>query len=400
MTTLYLRSSGGTGVIGDKFPVTLSTTPVIDVPSSGNGGVNHAVLDLLTATGGSGTAPSSCPTIGGPLSDPGILAWQFRTPPLASAVTISGTISFDLWPVESSMSANAAVRVVLWKQSPDGTMTLIVNSTVGTEMGTSAAQQSWTATPTSTACAIGDVLVLAVYIDDATSTTMGNGYTASLWLNGLEGSNYDSQIRTTETLSFSGLPGGTVVNLLDTASDISGAGSLKAWTDTPGSVVTKSVDTVNSPSFAQWTDSSGGNALSWYTPQVQAITIAGQFTAQFYASISDPPGGYAACLVRVYKTDSDGSNPVQIGQGRSTSLPAGYGLVTARGQINGSLTDGQRILIRVFTASVRHELLQLSGWVAYMQLNDATYTSSLKFPATLTEYSSGPAPTDYWGVAA
>lgn len=99
------------------------------------------------------------------------------------AVTISGTISFSIDALESSMSANATVGFRVCRYSAAGAFIsdVVADANAGhkddAELGTSASTRTWTATPTSTAFSAGDILVVIPHAD--ASGTMGDGYTVT-----------------------------------------------------------------------------------------------------------------------------------------------------------------------------------------------------------------------------
>lgn len=138
------------------------------------------------------------------------LAWF--TKPLAG-VTISGTISFTLPAgVESSMNANAGLQVKVERCDNAGAViSTVVNSEKGTELPTSAASQSWTASPTSTTLNTGDRLKITVFGNDV--GTMGSGFTF--------GFNYGDD---SSTATFR-----AIVNFTETLTEDSGTSEQKFW---------------------------------------------------------------------------------------------------------------------------------------------------------------------------
>jgi len=122
---------------------------------------------------------------------------------LAADVTISGTVTFDMYAYESSMSANATVAVIVTRLDKTGAVvSTIVDSSFGTELGTSNALKTWTATPTSTNMLKGERLRIVVYIDDATAVTMAVGYTAYVAYAGTVAGEGASRVQFNETFSF------------------------------------------------------------------------------------------------------------------------------------------------------------------------------------------------------
>jgi len=131
----------------------------------------------------------------------------FLSAPLSSAVTISGTITPNLWVKESNAAANGALRFEVFWWSPTGGLQSIGVSTDGgmTECGTSyAVRTTPTLTPTSTSFAVGDRVGAAFYIDDGNGVTMASGYNVYLdWGGATAGLDGDSYLTFTEALSFS-----------------------------------------------------------------------------------------------------------------------------------------------------------------------------------------------------
>lgn len=127
---------------------------------------------------------------------------EWISPPLAAAVTISGTITFNMCGLESNAMANAGFGVVVQRLSNTGAIvSTIVDSVQGTELGTANARRTWTATPTSTAMQKGDRFRIRVYFDDA-GGTMVSGYTLTLTYDGTTANTGDSNVDFAETITF------------------------------------------------------------------------------------------------------------------------------------------------------------------------------------------------------
>lgn len=128
--------------------------------------------------------------------------------PLSSGVTISGTITPNIWGFESAAQCNCAFRyeVLRWAVDQGGIVsTLGISTDSGvSEWGTSAAvRTSPTLTPTSTAFLTGDRIILVIYNDDGNGVTEASGRTWTLRWNGATGVDGDSYLSFTETISFS-----------------------------------------------------------------------------------------------------------------------------------------------------------------------------------------------------
>jgi hypothetical protein len=156
---------------------------------------------------GSGISSSSTNTVTGPTS--GVqCTWNVNGNPLSwwsktlTGVTISGTITFNVWGSENSMSANSGLQVILDRCDGSGSfISQIVNSEKGTELPTSNAAQNWTASPTSTTLATGDRIRCRVYGNDA-GGTMATGFRTIISFGSTSGGvDGDSFITFTETIT-------------------------------------------------------------------------------------------------------------------------------------------------------------------------------------------------------
>jgi hypothetical protein len=128
--------------------------------------------------------------------------------PLASGVTISGTITPNLWGLESANQCNCGARyeVLRWSVAAGGIVSSLGISTDGgvTEWGTSAAVRTApTLTPTSTAFSVGDRIALVIYNDDGNGVTEGQNRNWTLDYDAGTGVDGDTYLSFTETLSFS-----------------------------------------------------------------------------------------------------------------------------------------------------------------------------------------------------
>ena len=146
-------------------------------------------------------------TVAGPTAgvELGSTPSEWISHPLDQAVTISGTITVNLWAVESSMNANVAINVVIERLDETGAIiSTIAQSARTTELGNTdppASAQNFTVTPTSTNMEKGDRIRLRIYGDDA--GTMGSGFTFKCYIHGTTAAaNGDSYIEFTETFGF------------------------------------------------------------------------------------------------------------------------------------------------------------------------------------------------------
>ncbi len=129
--------------------------------------------------------------------------------PLSAGVTISGTITPNLWGLESNANCNCGARyeVLRWSVATGGIVSSLGISTDGgvTEWATSVAvRTSPTLTPTSTAFLAGDRIVIIIYNDDGNGVTEGSGRTWRFDYHGATpGADGDTYLGFTESISFS-----------------------------------------------------------------------------------------------------------------------------------------------------------------------------------------------------
>lgn len=128
--------------------------------------------------------------------------------PLASGVTISGTITPNLWGLESAAQCNCGARyqILRWSAATGGIVSSLGISTDSgvTEWGTSAAVRSAPPlTPTSTALSAGDRIVMVIYNDDGNGVTEASGRTWTLDYDAGTGVDGDTYLSFTEAISFS-----------------------------------------------------------------------------------------------------------------------------------------------------------------------------------------------------
>jgi hypothetical protein len=183
-TRLYLRST-----TWDTNRYKLSTTPGTAVATKT---VNTATAAQVQWTDGAGGS-----------------AIEWCSDPLSSSATISSAVTFNIWAVESNMSANAGARARLYKVSND--------RATWTEMGggpwddnvefpypTTRAAHSWTGTPTSNnALSAGDRIGVRLFLDDNCGVALVNGYTATLGFDDdVASADGDTYIETVENLTF------------------------------------------------------------------------------------------------------------------------------------------------------------------------------------------------------
>jgi hypothetical protein len=154
----------------------------------------------------SGTAPCYIQNgTGGATSD--YLIWM--SPPLSSAVTISGNIDYNFWAKESQNGMNASIEftILRWSLHDQGIVSTVQVAGFGAEMSTSiaAAKTIAAAAPTSTAFAAGDRIVITVEIVNPPALTLNQNGTRTVTLayDGTSGASGDSYVNFADTFTFS-----------------------------------------------------------------------------------------------------------------------------------------------------------------------------------------------------
>lgn len=122
-----------------------------------------------------------------------------------NAVTISGSITYNIRALESANQANYGLSSALYKVAAGNGAATRFNSSVSntnpTELGTSESAQIWSFAPTSTAFADGDMLALMlVYV--AKGGTSASGRTSTgFWAGTTSGASGDTFLTFTETIT-------------------------------------------------------------------------------------------------------------------------------------------------------------------------------------------------------
>lgn len=210
-TTLYLTNSSfttgqpgciGTGGTVGKTIYTLKT-------SRGSGVVGSTIGTALAATEPQFTAASR-PAV-----------WV--TEPIDAAFTLSGTTTWNIWGIESNMSANAGWRVYVRRIDSQGALIapVVDNYNNLVEIGLTDTATNFTHTPTSTSFVKGDRLMISVHLGDA-SQSMAAGYTVTMNYNGTTAAaSGDTYVTFTENFGFvTAAPAGSVIYLTDTDSGL------------------------------------------------------------------------------------------------------------------------------------------------------------------------------------
>jgi hypothetical protein len=162
----------------------------------------------LSTTAGSGVAPlGEITTIASATEiqwknngEVELLEWISGRAPVGG-FTLSGTMTFSIWARENNMNANCGARSKVFKRTAAGVETLIGGPyNDGVEFGTAAAEMVWTGTPTSTAFAENDRLIVRYYITNI--GTMAGGFVCSIDYGAADATTGDSFFQINENVTF------------------------------------------------------------------------------------------------------------------------------------------------------------------------------------------------------
>ena len=362
---------------------------------SGSGG---GPAGILRTTRGSGVTSQDATTTTGPTAGVDI-AGEFVTEPVSADVTISGVITANIWAAENNMSANVAINFVVEVLRADGTSATIVRSARVTEVAvTTRAVNNFTATPGAGVLVNkGDRIRVRFFGDDA--GTMAAGFSFQVGYSGTTAAaDGDTYITFTENFSFMAAPTGTDIYLTDTASDVVTASvDRRAWTSRGAGVQTDVVDPSGGAAF-QWTDTAGGTEVDWFTPQLQAFTLADMIECNLRLAEANASGLQGSHpRVEIARVNADGTNPVVFGtwmgdgkdgvQGLPPAVTEGAYTVWVSGD-DLVFSNGHRIRIRLIAdlykmvpSREEHVTLWYAGTSA-----GASGDSWIKLNQTVTEY--------------
>src|SRR5688572_22296204 len=117
-----------------------------------------------------------------------------------TGITVSGTVSVNLWGSESGSSVNARFRVDLHVYRAGSELAAFGTGRMAAELSTSNVVRTFNITPTSTALQAGDRLVIRVYAEHNTAgSAMGTGTVASHY-NAAVGTDGDAFVSFTENI--------------------------------------------------------------------------------------------------------------------------------------------------------------------------------------------------------
>lgn len=165
-----------------------------------------ATTALLSATLTNGSVVEAWPgttyalpasTAGGNINSSIVNVWI--TNPL-SAVTVAGSITVNLRALEDNAMANYGVGAEIYRLS-SGTLTRIGINNSTTELGTSEAARSFTISPTSTALASGDQLVIVPFFLAVGGAASGGFNSNCFWNGPTSAASGDTFVTFTETIT-------------------------------------------------------------------------------------------------------------------------------------------------------------------------------------------------------
>lgn len=414
-TTLFLRGSAGDGAFVSGVHRGTNTAKL-------NGSTSGwAPLLAHTSRGNSTIAEGSdnTSTVAGATSGVEVVSGSFPLEwislPLDAGVTISGTITVNLWALESNMSANVAINAIIDRLDSTGAIVSTIAQTARTtEVAvTTATVNNFTVTPTSTAMLKGERIRIRVYGDDA--GTMASGFTFAVNYGRNTGAaNGDSFITFNETFGFqTSDPAGSTLYLTDVAGPAVGASVEKEmWTargDGVNSIVVNTTAGWTAP--IQWTNTAGGTAVEWYSKPLQAFTLAGVVKLNLRAleSSSNAESGIRAELA-VCNDDGSGAavwaaaSIISIaslgGASTSSGTDTAGELTTSEAAVVGYLAGsdvavsaGQRLRLRVFIDdNARTSMVTAHTCTLFYDgtSGGASGDSFITLPQSVTEYVPGP----------
>jgi hypothetical protein len=351
----------------------------------------------LSTTQGTGGTTSQATSVAGPTS--GIEVGSpdsWISPPLDADVTISGTITFNLWASEINMNDNCAVNCVIQRVDSTGAIaSTVVTTARTTEVAlTTATVNNFTATPTSTAFNKGDRIRMRVFADDA--GTMGSGGGMTFNFDGNAASLADSFVTFNETFGFLTTdPTTTTIYPTDTASDIdpggAGTDTMEMWTSQGSSEVSGRMVTTAGWGAPQQglSGGAGSNLIEWFSKPLSAFTLAGP-VLMVHRAAEDDVAANASIRAELAVCANNGTL-VSVWAGTSyptemTTTAADYSYYLAGDDT--AITNGQRLRLRVFVDDCSTIPMVTGHYVLTYRSGTANGTY-LTFGQTLTEFVAG-----------
>lgn len=397
-TTLYFRGAPwGSGNEYGKW------SPGTNLANLAGSNVGWSVFRWHT-TRGAASDNVTRTTIAGPTQglEMGSAYNHWNCAPFTADTTISGTITANLRFATANVTANTISRVIVERVDTEGVIQdTIVDTTDTVEHHSATTEQAynWTASVTSTLVHKGEFLRCRVVIDDTSvGDAMQSGHVITFYNSGpTAGASGDSYITFSTTLPLpTDFPtAGTVVYPTSTDSDVNPGGvtAKRAWTTAGFGSITATLNSVAgwTPPL-QWTNSAGGTAIEWFTPQLEAVTLGGSVKIDQRGLESAAPVN-AAPRCEIAVCNSDGTSPVIWGV---RSSPTEFGTTDANQVyvVSGddvSIIQGQRIRIRFYADEPGPSAMGSGGSISMTynaNVSGAGFTF-LTFPVTLVEFVGG-----------
>ena len=418
--------ASGTGTVYNAEPT--PTTPptklyMTDVDTNFTTGNNDTTLQgassgwismALSPSRGNGVGSEQVVTVLGPVSGLEVgaatpLPAVWYSPPLASSVTISGSITWNLWADQNSGIANATIGGILEVvNGATGAFTEIDRATYGPELVIDAGGGSdpcnFSETPgAGVLCNKGDRLRVRVYADDATAVTMAASFQVGFdYAADMVGSRGDSWVGLNETITFVSEPAGTQMFLTNAASAVSTASvDLEARPSRGSGVVTGDTTQVAGwTSPLQATSTGGGTVIDWFTRPLGAFTLSGAARVNARTQISSGTGTSGSSVrCEIARVEADGSSATIWGVANSwpevgTSQAVQSFLV---GGDDLAVSDGQRLRLRFFFDDAgNYPMTNALGNTALFYYSGTSGGASgdayVTFSQTLTELVAGEMP--------
>lgn len=315
-------------------------------------------------------------TVAGPTDglEPGDPALEWLSDPL-NAVTISGTITFNICASQSSTMANTTVSVIVERLDKNlAVVSTIIDSSFTTELSGSQSDRQWTGSPTSTNMLKGERIRLRVYFDDG-GGTMGSGYSSTLAYGSTQTSQNNpanSRITFTEDLDFLTTPSLGTLN----KNTSTGPGSVYFVTRNGALLIGDSNSGAGTVSYRS--SLSGGETSNFSAQLTSIVVFDGTWTDNgTYAVITGTGSGSIPRM----STATSLAGPMT-----SRSLP------TSSGSISEIVYGGDGYWVAI------GGLTQSNAWILYVDTNPTNAWTQTIFSGPTNRFSAGDYGNGYWVV--
>lgn len=308
----------------------------------------NGYFDMLTT--GSGVQLTTNSMVTAPAEYPGekqfaltgvALAWW--SPRVAAPVTISGSMTFNIW-INGDAGYVGLARVRLFKITAGGSAieSLIATATTDAMTATNAIHSVSVTPSTPVVLSVGERLILRVYL----VTTTGNGT--------LKYNSTTTNLVLAETVTFT--PNGTKLYLRSTTTI--GIASFMDLSETIGTGVgiTATVNTSAGATQVQWTKTAGGAIAEWISQRIKApgwtAQLVANFVAHFYSVAESSLSANCGFLYKVFKRRPDGTETLVYTRAVGAELTTTPTTLTLTGggtlaQVTNFAED-DRVVVRVY----------------------------------------------------